>query len=73
MTPEEEIEPGQPRLLATDYRVVLPVNTTVRVIVTSDDVIHSWALPALGLKTDAVPGRINETWVRIDREGLYYG
>ncbi len=73
MVPEDELEPGQPRLLETDYRVVLPVNTTVRVIVTSEDVIHSWALPALGLKTDAVPGRINETWVRIDREGLYYG
>ncbi|MGB1026589.1 MAG: cytochrome c oxidase subunit II, partial [Rhodospirillaceae bacterium] len=70
-----EDEPGglSPRLLAVDNRVVLPTETNIRVLITANDVIHSWALPALGLKTDAVPGRINETWVRIEKPGLYYG
>lgn len=73
MVPEEELKPGQPRLLETDIRVVLPVETTIRILVASNDVIHSWAVPAFGVKLDAVPGRLNETWVRIDREGTYYG
>lgn len=61
------------RLLETDTRVVVPVDTTVRVLVTSADVIHAWAVPAFGVKMDAVPGRINETWFRATKEGLYYG
>ncbi len=61
------------RLLDTDNRVVLPVDTTIRILVTAVDVIHAWAVPAFGIKIDAVPGRLNETWVRIDREGVYYG
>jgi cytochrome c oxidase subunit 2 len=69
----DELQPGQPRLLAVDNPVVLPVGTTVQLLVASDDVIHNWAVPALGLKKDATPGRVNETWVRIDREGTYYG
>lgn len=73
MVDEEDLAEGQPRLLAVDEEVVLPVDTTIRIIVSADDVIHSWAVPALGLKTDAVPGRLNETWVRIEREGVYYG
>lgn len=73
MVPDDKLKPGQPRLLAVDNPLVLPVNTDVRIILTSDDVIHSWAVPSLGLKTDTVPGRINETWVRIEREGTYYG
>ncbi len=73
MVAEEELKPGQPRLLETDLRVVLPVDTTIRILVASNDVIHSWAVPAFGVKLDAVPGRLNETWVRIDREGTYYG
>jgi len=73
MIPEDALEPGQPRLLAVDNEVVLPVDTDVRILVTAGDVIHSWAVPAFGIKTDAVPGRINETWVRISREGTYYG
>ena len=75
MLEEEDLEPGQPRLLATDYAVVVPVGKTVRMHITSDPngVIHSWAVPALGVKTDAVPGRLNETWFRIDRAGTYYG
>ena len=73
MIPSEEIKPGQRRLLEVDNRVVLPVDTTVRVLITAGDVIHSWALPTSGIKDDAVPGRINETWLRITREGVYYG
>lgn len=73
MLKDEELKPGQPRLLATDNVVVLPVDTDIRVLVTANDVLHSWAMPALGLKTDAVPGRLNETWVRINQEGIFYG
>ncbi|HYH23682.1 MAG TPA: cytochrome c oxidase subunit II [Azospirillum sp.] len=73
MIPEDALKPGQPRLLEVDNRVVLPVGTTIRLLVTGGDVIHSWAVPAFGSKDDAVPGRINETWIRIDAEGVYYG
>jgi cytochrome c oxidase subunit 2 len=73
MVPDDELQPGQPRLLATDTDVVLPVDTTIRILVTADDVIHAWTIPAFGAKIDAVPGRTNETWVRIEREGMYYG
>ncbi|WP_337266296.1 cytochrome c oxidase subunit II [Oryzifoliimicrobium ureilyticus] len=64
-----------PRLLAVDNELVLPVNQTVRVLVTSapTDVIHSFAMPSFGIKIDAVPGRLNETWFRAEREGLFYG
>ena len=61
------------RLLDVDNRVVVPVNTKVRVQITSGDVIHSWAVPSLGVKTDAVPGRLQETWFEIEQEGVYYG
>lgn len=73
MVPESEIKPGQLRLLEVDNRVVVPVDTTIRVLLTANAVIHSWAIPALGVKTDTVPGRINETWMRITKPGLYYG
>ncbi|MFQ5955423.1 MAG: cytochrome c oxidase subunit II [Kiloniellales bacterium] len=73
MIPEDEIKAGQRRLLEVDNRVVLPVDTTIRILVTASDVVHSFAMPALGLKMDAVPGRINETWTRILGEGVYYG
>ena len=53
--------------------MVVPVNTTVRVIVTGADVLHSWAMPAFGVKMDAVPGRLNETWFRAEQTGTYYG
>ncbi|WP_084032797.1 cytochrome c oxidase subunit II [Chelativorans sp. J32] len=62
-----------PRLLAVDNELVVPVNTTVRVLVTASDVIHAFAMPSFGIKVDAVPGRINETWFKAEREGLYYG
>ena len=70
---DANLQPGQPRLLTTDTAVVVPVNKNVRVLVTADDVIHSWAMPAFGVKIDAVPGRINETWFRAEEEGTYYG
>ena len=73
MIPEEELEPGQPRLLAVDNPLVLPVDTTVRIQITGGDVLHSWAVPSFGIKTDAIPGRLNETWARIESEGVYYG
>jgi cytochrome c oxidase subunit 2 len=71
--PAEDLKPGQPRLLTVDNQLVLPVGTNIRVLQTSTDVIHAWSIPALGLKTDSVPGRVNENWVRITAEGTYYG
>ncbi len=62
-----------PRLLAVDNEMVVPVDTTTRVLVTAADVIHAFAMPAFGVKTDAVPGRINEIWFKPEKEGLYYG
>jgi cytochrome c oxidase subunit II len=64
---------GRPRLLAVDNEVVVPVNKNVRVITTGADVIHAFAMPAFGIKIDSIPGRINETWFRATREGIYYG
>ena len=73
MLKEGERKEGQPRLLAVDNEMVVPVNKTVRVITTGSDVIHSFAVPSFGIKIDAVPGRINETWFTATREGVYYG
>jgi cytochrome c oxidase subunit 2 len=64
---------GEPRLLAVDERMVVPQGATVKVIVTASDVIHSWGIPAFWVKMDAVPGRLNETWFKTDRPGIYYG
>ncbi|MBS7695762.1 MULTISPECIES: cytochrome c oxidase subunit II [unclassified Chelatococcus] len=64
---------GQPRLLAVDNEVVLPVGKTVRVQVTAADVIHAFAMPSFGLKIDAIPGRLNETWFKAEKEGIFYG
>jgi|TARA_R110002096_G_scaffold435828_1_gene663698 cytochrome c oxidase subunit II len=69
----EAIAAGHPRLLGTDERVVVPVNKIIRVQVTSNDVIHAWTIPAFGSKIDAVPGKLNETWFKATKEGLYYG
>jgi cytochrome c oxidase subunit 2 len=66
-------ERGEPRLLGTSNHVVVPVNKTVRILTTGADVIHAWAIPAFGVKMDAVPGRINQTWFRATREGKFYG
>jgi cytochrome c oxidase subunit II len=73
MLKEGERKEGQPRLLAVDNEMVVPVNKTVRVITTGSDVIHSFTVPSFGIKIDAVPGRINETWFTATREGVYYG
>ena len=64
---------NEPRLLGVDNVVVVPVNKVVEVITTGADVIHSWALPQMGVKMDAVPGRLNHTWFKADRTGTYYG
>jgi cytochrome c oxidase subunit 2 len=73
MLKDGERKDGQPRLLAVDNDMVVPVNKIVRVITTGSDVIHSFAVPSFGIKIDAVPGRINETWFKATREGVYYG
>ncbi len=71
--PDDELKKGQPRLLSVDNEVVLPIKTNIRLLYTSNDVIHNWAIPSLGLKLDNTPGRTNETWVNINQEGNYYG
>jgi cytochrome c oxidase subunit II len=74
MIPDEQVAArGEPRQLAVDERVVVPVGAVVKMIVTSNDVIHAWGVPAFWTKIDAVPGRLNETWFRADRPGVYYG
>jgi len=73
MVQAKDLKPGQPRLLAVDNEVVVPVNKIVRMQVIGGDVIHSFAVPSFGIKIDAVPGRLNETWFRATREGVYYG
>ncbi|MCB9967699.1 MAG: cytochrome c oxidase subunit II [Geminicoccaceae bacterium] len=73
MLTDDELEPGMLRLLETSERIVLPVATNVRLQVTAADVLHSWAMPSLGVKVDAVPGRLNELWLHIDEPGTYYG
>jgi len=73
MLQDKDRKPDQPRLLAVDNEVVVPVNKTVRVQVTAADVIHAFAVPSFGVKIDAVPGRLNETWFKATKEGVYYG
>jgi heme/copper-type cytochrome/quinol oxidase subunit 2 len=68
-----EFKPGQMRLLDVDERLVLPTNTLIRLLVTASDVIHSWGVPSLGIKMDAVPGRLNQIWLTINRPGVFYG
>jgi cytochrome c oxidase subunit 2 len=70
---DADLKPGQPRLLTVDNPVVLPVGEVIRVQITADDVIHSWSVPEFGIKNDAVPGRLNESWVKIEAPGTYYG
>ena len=73
MIDDKDIKEGQLRLLSVDNPLYVPVNKTVRVIVTASDVLHAFAVPAFGSKVDAVPGRINETWFRVTKIGTYYG
>nr|QNM39107.1 cytochrome c oxidase subunit II [Macaca nemestrina]QNM39120.1 cytochrome c oxidase subunit II [Macaca nemestrina] len=73
MLPPLFLNPGDLRLLEVDNRVVLPIEAPVRMMITSQDVLHSWTIPTLGLKTDAVPGRLNQTVFTATRPGVYYG
>jgi len=73
MVQEADLKEGQPRLLTVDREVVVPVGKNVVVGVKSNDVIHDWAMPSFGVKLDAVPGRLQVTWFRAEREGVYYG
>ena len=73
MIAEDDLQPGLFRLLEVDNRVVLPVNTHIRVLVTAADVLHSWAVPSFGVKVDACPGRLNQTSMFIKRPGVFYG
>nr|YP_009024598.1 cytochrome c oxidase subunit II [Rhinobatos schlegelii]AHN05787.1 cytochrome c oxidase subunit II [Rhinobatos schlegelii] len=73
MIQTEDLNPGQFRLLETDHRMVVPMQSPIRVLVTAEDVLHSWAVPALGVKMDAVPGRLNQTSFIVSRPGVYYG
>jgi len=69
----EDLKPGDHRLLSVDNRVVVPVDTAVKVLLTGADVIHAWAVPSFGVKKDAIPGRLNETWFKATKLGTYYG
>nr|YP_009731493.1 cytochrome c oxidase subunit II [Macrocheles glaber]QHQ98511.1 cytochrome oxidase subunit 2 [Macrocheles glaber] len=73
MVPEKELMMGDFRLLEVDNRLVVPYNTNLRFIITSADVIHSWTIPSLGLKMDAIPGRLNQTFTIAKRPGIFYG
>jgi cytochrome c oxidase subunit 2 len=73
MVPTADLKEGQLRLLETDNEVVLPVGKNIRIQITAADVIHAWTVPAFGIKHDAVPGRVNESWFNIDKPGIYYG
>ena len=73
MVQDKDLKPGQPRLLTADNEMVVPVNKVVHVLVTGADVIHSFAVPSFGIRMDAIPGRINETWFKATTEGVFYG
>ncbi len=73
MKADDELKPGDVRLLTVDNPIVAPVGKIVRVIVTANDVLHSWTVPSFGVKIDAVPGRLNEVWFKAEKEGIYYG
>nr|YP_001293765.1 cytochrome c oxidase subunit II [Ilisha elongata]QMS48878.1 cytochrome c oxidase subunit II [Ilisha elongata]BAF64078.1 cytochrome c oxidase subunit II [Ilisha elongata] len=73
MIPTQDLSPGQFRLLETDHRMVVPMESPIRILVSAEDVLHSWAVPALGVKMDAVPGRLNQTAFITSRPGVFYG
>ena len=73
MVADKDLKPGQPRLLTVDNEMVVPVNKVVHVLVTGADVIHSFAVPSFGIKIDAIPGRLNETWFKATKTGMFYG
>ena len=73
MTQDEDLQEGDLRLLTVDNPLVIPANKNIQILITAGDVLHSWAVPSMGLKTDAVPGRLNETWVNVKEPGIYRG
>nr|YP_010957410.1 cytochrome c oxidase subunit II [Remora brachyptera]WMY90711.1 cytochrome c oxidase subunit II [Remora brachyptera]WNH36933.1 cytochrome c oxidase subunit II [Remora brachyptera] len=73
MIPTQDLTPGQFRLLEADHRMVIPMDSPVRVLISAEDVLHSWAVPSLGVKVDAVPGRLNQATFIVNRPGVYYG
>ena len=73
MIQEADLKPGQLRLLEVDNRIVVPQGATIKFLITAADVLHSFSVPAFGIKTDAVPGKINETWVKVEKKGVFYG
>nr|ACU00316.1 cytochrome c oxidase subunit II [Pseudobranchus axanthus] len=73
MVPTQDLLPGQFRLLEVDNRMVVPMESPIRMLISSEDVLHSWALPSMGVKTDAVPGRLNQTTFIASRPGVFYG
>nr|YP_009059895.1 cytochrome c oxidase subunit II [Neoachiropsetta milfordi]AFH09388.1 cytochrome c oxidase subunit II [Neoachiropsetta milfordi]BAP58980.1 cytochrome c oxidase subunit II [Neoachiropsetta milfordi] len=73
MIPTQDLSPGQFRLLEADHRMVIPMESPIRVLISAEDVLHSWAVPALGIKADAVPGRLNQTTFIVNRSGVFYG
>nr|YP_010960486.1 cytochrome c oxidase subunit II [Sphyraena borealis]WNH37889.1 cytochrome c oxidase subunit II [Sphyraena borealis] len=73
MVPTQDLHGGQFRLLDVDHRMVVPTESPVRALISAEDVLHSWALPSLGIKMDAVPGRLNQSTFIVNRPGVYYG
>nr|YP_008378881.1 cytochrome c oxidase subunit 2 [Avahi laniger]AGM47375.1 cytochrome c oxidase subunit 2 [Avahi laniger] len=73
MIPTSDLKPGELRLLEVDNRVVLPTEMSIRMLISSEDVLHSWTVPSLGVKTDAIPGRLNQATLMTSRPGIYYG
>ncbi len=73
MIQEADLQPGQLRLLEVDNRIVVPQGAVIKFLITAADVLHSFSVPAFGIKIDAVPGKINETWVKVEKKGVFYG
>jgi len=73
MLQDDELSDPSLRLLETDTQIVVPVNKVVKLLITSNDVLHAWTIPAFAVKKDAVPGRLNETWFKAEKTGTYYG
>ena len=73
MLNDDELSDPKLRLLETDTQIVVPVNKVVKLQITSNDVLHAWTIPAFGVKMDAVPGKLNETWFKANQEGIFYG
>nr|YP_010184964.1 cytochrome c oxidase subunit II [Asymblepharus himalayanus]QVH34643.1 cytochrome c oxidase subunit II [Asymblepharus himalayanus] len=73
MVPTQELRPGHFRLLEVDHHMVIPMESPIRMLISAEDVLHSWAIPALGIKTDAIPGRLNQTTFITSHPGLFYG